>query len=114
MWLLLTLWLSVVPKNTILVKGAAPGASDSSTPLPEQGSVVDGRYNNVYFGLSFPLPAGWSEQPAGPPPSDGGSYVLTQFATARANVLLSAQDLFFSPLPLGGAKALIAAVRGGL
>src|SRR5215212_3654774 len=92
---LLMLWLSVVPKGVILVKGAMPSANDASTPLPEQGRVATGRYRNAYFGLSYPIPAGWSEQPAGPPPSDGGSYVLAQFAVPRANVLLSAQDLFF-------------------
>src|SRR5436190_1356860 len=93
--LLLMLWLSVVPKGVILVKGATPSASDASTPVPEQGTVAGGRYRNAYFGLSYPIPAGWSEQPAGPPPSDGGSYALAQFAVDRANVLLSAQDLFF-------------------
>src|SRR5215212_4666239 len=89
----------VVPKGVILVKGATPGTSDRATPLPEQGRVAGGLYRNAYFGLSYPIPAGWSEQPAGPAPSDGGSYVLTQFAIPRANVLLSAQDLFFSPVP---------------
>src|SRR4051812_23604912 len=94
---------TVVPNGVILVKGAVPAASDSVTPLPEEGKVADGRYNNAYFHLSYPIPAGWTEQPAGPPPSDGGSYVLTQFAfwdrqqqRVRAQVLVSAQDLFFS------------------
>src|SRR5258705_3870989 len=112
--LLLMLWLSVVPRNVILVKGATPAASDASTPLPETGAVVAGRYRNAYFGLSVPIPAGWSEQPAGPPPSDGGSYVLTQFAMPRANVLVSAHDLFFSAIPVAGAKELVDAVRRGL
>ena len=101
--LLLMLWLStvtVVPKGVILVKGATPAASDSSTPLPEQGSVTDGRYRNPYFGLSYPIPAGWNEQPAGPPPSEGGGYVLAEYALVegqrpKAWVLISAQDLFF-------------------
>ena len=98
MSLLLMLWLSVVPKGVILVKGATPSASDASTPVPEQGTVAGGRYRNAYFGLSYPIPAGWSEQPAGPPPSDGGSYALAQFAVERANVLLSAQDPMVPPL----------------
>src|SRR5437763_4445013 len=117
MSLLLTLYLSVmtvVPQGAVLVKGATPGTSDSTTPLPEQGTAAGGQYRNAYFGLSYPIPAGWSEQPAGPPPSDGGSYVLAQFARPRANVLLSAQDLFFSARPLAGAKELVAAVRGSL
>jgi hypothetical protein len=103
MSLLLMFWLSamtVVPKGVILVKGAAPSASDSTTPLPEQGSVAEGRYRNSYFGLSYPIPAGWSEQPAGPPPSDSGAYVLSEFALKESErptawVLISAQDLFF-------------------
>lgn len=116
MSLLLTLWLAVtvVPKNAILVKGATPSASDASTPLPEQGKIAGARYRNDYFGIAVPIPAGWTEQPAGPPPSDGGSYVLAQFAAARANVLIAAQDLFFSPRPLGGARDLVASIRKGL
>jgi hypothetical protein len=112
--LLMLLLMTVVPKNVILVKGATPSASDSSTPVPEEGAVAGGRYRNAYFGLSYPIPAGWSEQPAGPPPSDSGSYVLAQFAVPRANVLVSAQDLFFSVRPLAGAKEAVAAMRGGL
>ncbi|HEU4886495.1 MAG TPA: hypothetical protein VFV49_01320 [Thermoanaerobaculia bacterium] len=125
MSLLLTLLLalapqSAVPQNVILVKGAAPSASDSSTPVPEQGTVAAGRYRNAYFGLSYPIPAGWTEQPAGPPPSDGGSYVLTQFALydpdqrLRAHVLITAQDLFFSLVATADAKELVATARRGL
>ncbi|HEV7923363.1 MAG TPA: hypothetical protein VGR02_21475 [Thermoanaerobaculia bacterium] len=114
MSLLLLLWLSVVPQGVILVKGATPSASDASTPVPEGGQVSSGRYRNAYFGLTYPIPAGWREQPAGPPPSDGGSYVLAQFAVPRANVLLAAQDLFFSLQPLAGADQLVATVRRGL
>jgi len=68
MSLLLMLWFAttVLPKNAILVKGAAPSASDASTPVPEQGSIAAGRYRNAYFGLTYPIPAGWIEQPAGP------------------------------------------------
>jgi hypothetical protein len=114
MSLFLALWLYVVPKNVILVKGATPAASDASTPVPEEGRVAGSRYRNAYFGLSYPIPAGWSEQPAGPPPSDGGSYVLAQFAMSRAHVLVTAQDLFFSAIPASGGKELVAAIRRGL
>jgi len=112
--LLLLLWLSVVPQNQILVKGTAPAASDTTTPLPEQGRVAGGSYRNAYFGLTYPIPAGWKEQPAGPPPSDGGTYVLGNFATARAYVAVTAQDLFFSTIPVANAKELLAAVRRDL
>lgn len=124
MALLLALLLAtttVVPKGVILVKGAAPAASDPSTPVPEQGSAGGGQYRNAYFGLTYPIPAGWSEQPAGPPPSDGGAYTLAQFAVfdgtrqrVAANVLLSAQDLFFSVLRTDDAEQLIAALRRGV
>ncbi|HYI11554.1 MAG TPA: hypothetical protein VEK57_21030 [Thermoanaerobaculia bacterium] len=119
MSLLLMLWLSVVPQGELLVKGAMPSASDASTPVPEQGSVAAGRYRNAYFGLTYPIPAGWTEQPAGPPPSDGGAYVLTQFALygpdrrLRAHVLVTAQDLFFTLLEAADAKELLAAARRG-
>jgi len=112
--LLLILLLTVVPKGEILIKGAVPSASDASTPVPEEGRVAAGRYRNAYFGLSYPIPAGWSEQPAGPPPSESGIYVLTQFATARANVLVSAHDLFFTPRPAANAKELVALMRRDL
>ena len=118
--LLLTLWMTVLPKGVILVKGATASASDTSTPLPENGSVANGRYRNAYFGLSYPIPAGWSEQPAGPPPSDGGSYVLAQFALfgddgqrVKAHVLVTAQDLFFALFPGSDARELVA-TRGSV
>jgi len=122
MSLLLILWMSVVtvvPKNVILVKGAIPGASDSTTPVPEKGTVSAGRYRNAYFGLSFPIPAGWKEQPAGPPPSDSGVYVLTQFAVSdgdriKAHVLITAEDLFFSAAGATGAKDVLASIRHDL
>jgi hypothetical protein len=69
-----------------------------SSPDPETGSIVDGAYRNPYFGLSLPLPAGWSEDLAGPPPSPVGSYVLDAFEgikADRATMLIVAQDLFF-------------------
>jgi hypothetical protein len=124
MSLLLMLWLStvtVLPQNTILVKGATPGASDSSTPVPEDGTVSAGRYRNAYFGLSYPIPAGWKEQPAGPPPSDSGVYVLKQFALydgdqqrLKAHVLVTAQDLFFSLIAAAGARDVLASIRHDL
>ncbi|HEY4639809.1 MAG TPA: energy transducer TonB [Thermoanaerobaculia bacterium] len=124
MSLLLMLWLStmtVVPKNVILVKGAIPAASDSSTPVPEGGTVSAGRYRNAYFGLSYPIPAGWKEQPAGPPPSDSGIYVLTQFALydadqqrLKAHVLVTAEDLFFSAAGAADAKDVLASIRHDL
>ncbi|HYK04634.1 MAG TPA: hypothetical protein VE974_22975 [Thermoanaerobaculia bacterium] len=117
---MMVLWLSAqgaVPKDVILVPGAVPSASDTTTPVPEAGQLGGGRYRNAYFGLTYPIPAGWTEQPAGPPPSDAGGYVLTQFATMeeqrlKAHVLVTAQDLFFAPFEAAGAKELSAMTRG--
>jgi hypothetical protein len=90
----------------ILVKGAMPGASDSSTSVPEGGVVTDKIYNNSYFGFSYPLPADWRQKYAGPPPSESGYYVLAQIEPAKSftgpnhgSILISAQDLFFSLAP---------------
>ena len=120
MTMLFVLWLAtqttVLPKGVILVKGATPSASDASTPVPEDGVVADGRYLNRYFGLTYPIPAGWSEQPAGPPPSDSGAYVLGEFALVdgarvRAHVLLTAQDLFFDIRHAASAKDVVDAAQ---
>lgn len=112
--LLLLLWLTVIPQGQILVKGTAPAASDATTPVPEAGRVAGGRYRNPYFGLTYPIPAGWTEQPAGPPPSDSGTYVLATFGIPRAFVVVTAHDLFFKPKPVADAKELLAEMRAGL
>lgn len=95
-------WVKL-PTNAILIKGAEPSASDSSTPLPEGGAVVKDVYRNEYFGLTYPLPDDWSENFSGPPPSDSGMYVLALAGpgpkfkgTSRATLLIQAHDLFFS------------------
>ena len=74
--------LQKVPENVILVKGAWSSASDTVTPLPEGGKVSTSSYDNPYFGLTLPLPAGWIQKYEGPPPSDSGYYVLAQMRPA--------------------------------
>jgi len=103
-----------VPEGVILVKGAWASASDAKTPLPEGGRVSGGTYVNAYFGLSYPLPAGWTQKYDGPPPSDSGYYVLAQVAPAAAadgsllgSILVVAQDLFFTPAPAANALELL-------
>ncbi len=104
----------------LLLSVATPSASDAVTPVPERGSVTSGSYRNAYFNLSYPIPAGWTQQPAGPPPSEAGAYTLAQFALIdpdqrlRAHVLITAQDFFFSLIEMGGAKELVATMRRGL
>jgi hypothetical protein len=103
-----------VAAGVILVKGAWSSASDSVTPLPEGGSIVNHVYTNKYFGLSYPLPADWFQQFQGPPPSDSGRYVLAQIRPAdtykgptRGNIVITAEDMFFTPLPAANAKEFV-------
>jgi hypothetical protein len=103
-----------VPTGVILVKGAWSSASDSVTPVPEGGSVAANIFTNQYFGMTYALPAGWTEKYKGPPPSDSGRYVLVQIGPAdtykgptRGSVLITAQDMFFTPIPVANAVELI-------
>src|SRR5207302_8037566 len=106
--------LRKLPTDVILIKGAVPSASDTSTPLPEGGAVRKDVYGNDYFGLSYALPSGWFEKYKGPPPSENGAYVLTLLrpgpaykGASRGTLLITAQDMFFGPLPGRTAKEVI-------
>jgi hypothetical protein len=106
--------MTKVPKGVILVKGAWSSASDSMTPLPEDGNVTNNVFNDRYFGITWELPPDWIEKYKGPPPSDGGRYVLAEIVTAdtfkgpaRGSVLITAEDLFFTPLPVASSAELI-------
>ncbi len=106
--------LRKIPTDVILVKGATPSASDSSTPLPEGGAVARDFYRNSYFGLSYALPTGWVEKHQGPPPSGNGAYVLTLLrpgpaykGASKGSLLITAQDLFFSLNPAHNAVEAI-------
>jgi hypothetical protein len=103
-----------VPEGVILVKGAWASASDSVTPLPESDSIVNEVFNSQYFGMTYTLPEGWTENYKGPPPSDNGRYVLAQVGPAdtfkgpnRGSILITAQDMFFTPLAVANALELI-------
>ena len=102
-----------VPTGVILVKGAWSSASDSVTPVPEDGNVSNNVFTNKYFGLSYPLPKDWIEKFKGPPPSDSGRYVLAQVRPAdgykgsKGSILITADDLFFTPLPASNTLQLI-------
>ena len=106
--------LNKVPTGVILVKGAWSSASDSVTPVPESGSVTNNLFSNQYFGINYPVPAGWEEKYKGPPPSDSGRYVLLQLrpadtfkGTARGTILVTGQDMFFTPFPAANALDLV-------
>ncbi|MGA8437036.1 MAG: hypothetical protein WB762_32975 [Candidatus Sulfotelmatobacter sp.] len=103
-----------VPQGVILVKGAWSSASDSVTPLPEGGSVLHNVFSDQYFGMTYPLPPDWAEKYKGPPPSDTGRYVLAQISPTetysrpnRGTILITAQDMFFTPLPATNALELV-------
>ncbi len=103
-----------LPTGMILVRGAWSSASDSVTPVPEDGSLTNHVYTNPYFGLAYPLSPDWTEKYSGPPPSDSGYYVLAQIRpkdtsqqTLRATILISAQDLFFTLTPTRNVVELI-------
>jgi hypothetical protein len=100
-----------VPSGVILVKGAWSSASDSVTPVPEGARVANGIFTDPYFGAAYALPRDWIEQYKGPPPSDHGLYVLAQLVPAdsakegrQGSILITAQDLFFTPAPTTTAK----------
>ena len=103
-----------VPAGVILIKGAWSSASDSVTPVPEGGIIANDIFTDRYFGITYPLPADWGEKYKGPPPSDSGRYVLAEIipaaafkGPARGTILITAQDLFFTPLPARNALELV-------
>jgi hypothetical protein len=106
---------SKVPAGTILVKGAWSSASDSVTPVPEAATVSEGVFDDPYFGMSYKLPEDWTQEYEGPPPSESGRYVLAQIGPREkeqgpgsASMLITAQDMFFTPLPATNALELSA------
>jgi hypothetical protein len=108
-----------VPADVILIKGAEPSASDSSTPVPESGSIHENVYRNRYFGLQYLLGPDWIQKYTGPPPSDSGYYVLTQLQPSKqfkgpspGTILISAQDLFFSRVPARTALQIVKRRQG--
>ncbi len=110
-----------VPAGVILVKGAWSSASDSVTPVPEGGSIANHVFRDAYFGMTYVLPADWTEQYKGPPPSDSGRYVLAQISPAdafkgpaRGNILIVAQDMFFTPAPAKNTWELINNMKDNL
>lgn len=103
-----------VPEGVILIKGAWSSASDSTTPVPESGTVASNSFRDDYFRLTYVLPKDWIEKYKGPPPSDNGRYVLLQLqpsetfkGPARGSVLITADDMFFTPLPAKNARELV-------
>jgi hypothetical protein len=110
-----------VPPETILVKGASPSSSDSATPVPEGAGISQGLFSDPYFGITYPLPEGWTQEDEGPPPSESGRYVLAQVGPSgkragfdSASMLITAQDMFFTRLPADNALELAAYIKDHL
>src|SRR4051812_20156064 len=113
---------AVVPKDTIIVKRAWSSASDSTTPVPEGGALTNNVFTDQYFCITYPLPRGWIQKFTPPPPSETGSYVLadltrggsSQFGQsdgskgeAGGSIMFTAQDMFFTPLPIANARQFV-------
>jgi len=101
------------PDGVILVKGAWSSASDSVTPVPEAATVAQDVFSDRYFGMTYPLPQGWTQEYEGPPPSESGRYVLAQIEapdtekkSVAGSILITAQDMFFTPFPAVNAQEL--------
>jgi Gram-negative bacterial TonB protein C-terminal len=110
-----------VPTRVILVKGAWSSASDAKMPLPEESRINNGVFVSAYFGITYPLPQGWVQRYYGPPPSEGGRYVLAEINhlggsknEERQNLLITADDMFFTQLPVENAGELIDYMAGHL
>jgi len=85
-------------------------AANRESADPEDRTFVDGVYANPYFGLRYPLPPGWREGLRPARPSYTGYYVLMTPAppeTAKATILIAAQDEFFADKPMMDARALL-------
>jgi Gram-negative bacterial TonB protein C-terminal len=110
-----------VPKNAILVKGAWSSEDDRSVPVPEDATLTNDVFRDRYFGVTYSLPKEWVQKYSGPPPSDSGRYVLAEISRpdsykgdARGNILITAQDLFFSPTPASNAVEMVNYARDHL
>jgi hypothetical protein len=98
-------WLAWHPGVVSLPHGVAMPA----LPVPEDGTVVDGAYRSEYFGLTYPLPRGWTAGASGPAPSQFGDYVLSTLVPEgeiTGNILITAQDMFFAAEPYRDAAAM--------
>ena len=113
--------IAKLPKEVILVKGAWSSASDSVAPVPEAGTVAQDVFSNPYFGITYPLPQNWVQEFDGPPPSDTARYVIAQLGPPAqeagpdsASMLVTAQDLFFTPPPAANALQFAEYVKNHL
>jgi hypothetical protein len=71
--------------------------------------------------MTYALPPEWTEKYKGPPPSDSGRYVLAQIrpvdtfkGRTGGSILVTAQDMFFTPLPAANALQLVNYMKDNL
>jgi hypothetical protein len=103
-------WGLAVPLCLAGMLAAARGGAVAPPKNPEDGMVWEGRYTNEYFAIAYPLPADWSEDLAGPPPSYSGYYVLTALK-GSGTMLIVAQDQFFAADPLSRSVEMVDRLR---
>jgi hypothetical protein len=92
----------------------AHSLATSAVANPADAAVVGGAFRSGYFGLTFPLPLGWSAGPEGPPPSQFGDYVLGTLVQEDKNtgtVAITAHDMFFADVSYENTGAMIAEFR---
>ena len=97
-----SLWRTCACAWLIFVAAWHQGSAAEPMPRPDGGAVANGVYANAYFGIAYPLPAGFRPGLAGPAPSQSGYYVLATLVPADAltgMILVAAQDLFFAAAP---------------
>jgi hypothetical protein len=88
----------------------AAGTAAAAEANPEDGKIVAGVYSNPYFGLTFPLPAGYGRGLDPAPPSGSGYYVLntpSHLDGPGPSILIAAQDMFFVPKAPANAMAMV-------
>ena len=87
----------------LLLGSSLQGDTTRRFPEPEDSGVKNGVFMAEYFGLRYPLPAGWTEDLKGPEPSATGYYSLAALKPddgLAATMQISAQDNFFAAEPV--------------
>jgi hypothetical protein len=84
-------------------------------------NVTNNVFDDKYFGMTWALPPDWFQKYTGPPPSDSGRYVLAQIVPvdtfkgqARGNILITAEDMFFTAIPAASTRELLSYSKDNL
>ena len=101
----------------VLLACVAKGDVAAKYTEPEGGEVKNGVFEDDYFGLRYPLPAGWVEDLKGPEASALAYYSLAALKPEGelvATMQISAQDDFFAPEPPKDATGFLNGMKKGL